>query len=376
MIYLDNAATTPLKEEVLESMLPWLRSDFGNPSSLYLPGRKARVAVESAREEIASFVNAHPSELFFTSGGTESNNAILRSAFYESRLVSSFAAPASEHHSVLHPLRDLSSQGASFSLIPVNCEGRVVPDSLLHFNQRSVLVSVMHANNETGVIQDLALVKEHVPEAFLHSDCVQSLGKVSVNVEELRVDFASFSAHKIHGPKGIGAMYVRRGIDFKAHQSGGAQERNRRAGTEAVALIVGMATAVRLACDRIREFQERSRLLSDLLRKRLAEIIPGVRFNTPQYKVLPNILNVSFPGGSATQGESILQMLDMQGVCVSNGSACVSGSQQASHVLLAMGLPVSEASMAIRFSFSFMNATEDVEAAVVATEQAYQSTLV
>lgn len=364
MIYLDNSATTRIDDEVLEAMLPWLKDGFGNASSQYALGRRSRVAIENARAEIAALLNAHPAEIIFTSGGTEANNAILKSVLEESDLADRLAVGATEHHAVLHPAEALRDRGKRIDILPVDAYGRVQRDALPLVNGPRTVLSVMHANNETGVIQPLADVRELAPDVLLHTDAVQSFGKIPVDVERLGVDFATISAHKIHGPKGVGAMYIRKGIDFKAHQQGGAQERNRRAGTEPTALIVGLQVAARNA---VAEMEQRGAHMAHLClvaRTELMQRIPQIRVNTPGDGALPNILNISFLDASALDGESILQRLDMEGVAVSNGSACVSGSMQPSHVLKAMGLPDAEAKAAVRFSVSKDTTEDDVRRAV------------
>lgn len=363
MIYLDNSATTRIDESVLEAMLPWLRDQYGNPSSLYTLGRRARVAVEDAREEIASLLNAHPAELIFTSGGTEANNTVLKSAMFDSALADTLVHSSIEHHAVLHPAESLAAQGAAVHEVGVTSGGTVRTDELAQYNAPRTLVSIMHANNETGVVQPLEEVRSVLTDALLHTDAVQSFGKIPFDTQRLGVDFASLSAHKIHGPKGIGAMVIRRGIDFKAHQQGGGQERNRRGGTESVALIVGFQTAARNA---VAEMEQRAAVMREriaLLRLLLENHLPDIRFNTPREGALPNILNVSFLDAAALDGEALLQAMDMSGVAVSNGSACVSGSMQPSHVLSAMGLPDAEARAAVRFSVSKDTTEEDIRAA-------------
>ncbi len=352
MIYLDNSATTILDAEVLEAMLPWLREDFGNASSAHFLGRRARVAVEAAREEIASLLHAHPAELIFTSGGTESNNTILKSCVDESGLVSRIACSSIEHHAVLAPLEELGQKGVQTRILPVDNDGRVQLEDVGELNSPKSLVSVMHVNNEIGTIQDLFALRAALPSALIHSDMVQSLGKVEINLPEMGVDFASFSAHKLHGPKGIGAMFIRRGIDFKAHQQGGGQERNRRAGTEAVALIVGFQVAVRKALENFRKSTELCVQRIQVLREELLREIPSIRINSPASGSAPHILNISFLDAESLDGDAILQLMDMRGIAVSNGSACVSGTMQPSHVLLAMGRSAAEAKAAIRFSLS------------------------
>ncbi len=352
MIYLDNSATTKMDEAVLDAMLPWLRDHYGNASSAHGLGRQARVAVESAREEIASYLNAHPAELIFTSGGTESNNAIIKSCMIASDLVDRFAHSSVEHHSVLAVAESLHKLDKPIHCILVDENGFVQTDQLSYHNHPRTLVSVMHANNETGLVQNLTALRAMLPEALIHSDMVQSFAKIPIDMQVLGIDFASFSAHKLHGPKGIGAMFIKRGIDFKAQQKGGGQERNRRAGTEAVALIVGFQVAARLAFQNFRRTTEQCVQQIQKLREELLRLIPQVRINTPVEHSLPHVLNISFEDAEQLDGDAILQLLDVQGIACSNGSACVSGSMQPSHVLLAMGRSKEEARAAVRFSIS------------------------
>ena len=364
MIYLDNSATTMLDEAVLEEMLPWMRQEYGNASSIYALGRRARVVVEKARTEVAGLINAHPAELTFTSGGTESNNSVLMSACRESGLVDRVVVGSIEHHAVLAPSEELASQGYRHHVLGVDAEGRYRPEDVASFNDARTLISLMHANNETGTIQPLAQLRAAVPDALLHTDAVQTLGKIRFDVQQLGVDFASFSAHKIHGPKGVGAMFIRKGIDFKAHQVGGGQERNRRAGTEPVALIVGFAAALRRSVSELDQRGTQMQAQIDTARAMILELIPDVRVNTPRDGSLPNILNVSFLDANRLDGESILQLMDMRGIAVSNGSACVSGSLQPSHVLSAMGLSDAEARAAVRISVSQHTTNEEIATAV------------
>jgi cysteine desulfurase len=440
MIYLDNSATTQMDEAVVEAMLPWMRDHFGNASSIYALGREARVMIENAREEFAHLVGAHPSEIIFTSGGTESNNTALKSACIDSALADRLIVSAIEHHAVLHPAEILAQQGFPLLVLPVTTEGFVEPQCLenddfsafiqhgqqaihagipssstgstltrsaqrtakgyrRHTNtprnptsntaKLSVLLSVMHANNETGAIQPVQEIAQKLrmlsPSALVHTDAVQAFGKIPLNVYTLGVDFATFSAHKIHGPKGVGALFIRKGIDFKAHQQGGAQERNRRAGTESPALIAGFITAARYA---IRELEARSQTMkarTSLLCSLLQSSIPNIRFNSfipdvssshsSGYSThwLPNIVNISFPDAEQLDGEAILQALDMQSVAVSNGSACVSGSQQPSHVLLAMGRSDSESKAAVRFSVCKDTTDEEIQQAVASLASIIES---
>jgi cysteine desulfurase len=355
MIYLDNSATTQIDKEVVESMLPWLYEEYGNPSSIYSLGRKARVAIENARTEIAHALHAHPAEIIFTSGGTESNNTVLKSCIHESKLVKALAISSIEHHAIIHPAEILSKQGVQVQYIHVNQDGLIPTDELKNYQLDNTLISIMHANNETGSIQPIKAIKDLLPSsALLHSDAVQSFGKIPVLVDELGIDFLTISAHKIHGPKGIGALFIKKGIDFKAHQQGGGQERNRRAGTESPALIVGFQTAVRIAINQLEKNAEHMYSLKQFLINNIISLIPDIHINGPinTQTSLPSIVNISFPNRPNIDGESLLQMMDIQDIAVSNGSACVSGSQQPSHVLSAMGRSQKEAKAAIRFSFS------------------------
>lgn len=363
MIYLDNSATTQLDAAVLEEMLPWLRQEYGNASSIYEMGRRARVAVERARTEIAGLIGAHPAEITFTSGGTESNNSVLKSVLSESGLADRLCVSAIEHHAVLHPADQLREQGIHVEVLPVSQHGVPLEHALHAFASSRTLFSIMHANNETGSVQPLAAVRNAIGTSLLHSDAVQTLGKIPINVGELGVDFMSFSAHKLHGPKGIGAMFIRKGIDFKAHQQGGGQERNRRAGTEPVALIVGFAAAVRMAVHNMETHATHMQACIDRARTRILAGIADVRVNTPSENALPNVLNVSFRDANRLDGEAILQAMDMAGVAVSNGSACTSGSLQPSHVLQAIGLSVDEAKAAVRISVSKYTTFEEIDTA-------------
>ena len=363
MIYLDNSATTKVDESVVEAMLPWLRENYGNASSIYQLGRQARVAIEYAREEIASLIGAHPAELIFTSGGTESNNTVLKSCTSESNLTDEVLYSAIEHHAVIHPAKELPPKIRT-SALSVDDKGIL---NLEEFAKRKTskrtLVSVMHANNETGMIQPLEKIRTIAPDALIHTDAVQSFGKIPVNMYEMGMDFASFSAHKIHGPKGVGALFIRKGIDFKAHQQGGGQERNRRAGTESPALIVGFQTAARQAVQEMAARTENMKSAVSLLRELIIQTSALISINTGLENSLPNILNVSFLDAETLDGEAILQSLDIHGIAASNGSACVSGSLQPSHVLSAMGRSDAEAKAAVRFSVSKDTTERDIRMA-------------
>ncbi|MCX7929748.1 MAG: cysteine desulfurase [Chlorobi bacterium] len=367
MVYLDNAATTRLDSAVLDAMLPWFGEDYGNASALYTLGRKARVAVEKARETIAHLIGAEPAELFFTSGGTEANNTVLKSLAWQSRSIATVAISTIEHHAIIHPAQALAEHGIELVWIPVDESGIVRLDTIDRgkLDRPDVLVSVMHSNNETGVLQPIAELRQLLPNALLHTDAVQSFGKVPLDVHQLGVDFVTLSAHKIHGPKGIGALYVRRGVRLEPYLHGGGQERGRRGGTEAVALIVGFAEAARRACAEMDDRAVHMRRLHNMLCQLLCEQIPDVRINTPSQS-LPHILNISFLDAERLDGEAILQLLDMRQIACSNGSACTSGSMQPSHVLLAMGRPDTEARAAVRFSLSKDSTADEVRTAAAA----------
>lgn len=373
MIYLDNSATTPLDARVLEAMMPWLTTEFGNPSSIHFVGRKARVEIEDARSEIADAIGAHPAEILFTSGGTESNNTVLLSALVYSKLATGAFCSAVEHHSVLDVVARLKEQGAKADVLPVDENGGVILHDDSRVSKAGTLVSVMHVNNETGYLQDMHSVRAAVPDSLLHTDAVQSLGKVDLNVGRFGVDFATMSAHKIGGPKGVGALFVRKGIDFKPIQIGGSQERNRRAGTENVAGIVGFRHAVRYAMTEFSETTNRIASLRQELLTLISQEIPYARINTRIAQSAPHILNISFPNADMIHGESLLQLLDIKGLAVSNGSACVSGSQQASHVLLAMGLSKKEAATAIRISLGSTTTKKDIHGAVTILSEVTRS---
>ncbi|GIV55253.1 MAG: cysteine desulfurase IscS [Candidatus Kapaibacterium sp.] len=367
MIYLDSAATTRLDERVLEAMLPWLGEDYGNASALYSLGRRARVAIEDARATIAACIGAEPAEVMFTSGGTEANNTVLKSVAWQSRTIRTVAHSTIEHHAVLHVAEALAPAGIELVPLPVDESGIVQLDAVEweRLDRPDVLISVMHSNNETGALQPIAEIRQRAPHALFHTDAVQSFGKVPLNVRELQVDFATLSAHKIHGPKGVGALYVRRGVLLEPFIHGGGQERGRRGGTEPVALICGFAQAAQLA---VAEMDARARhtgRLRALLQELLCTQIPNIRINTPE-RALPNILNISFLDAERLDGEAILQLLDFRGIACSNGSACTSGSMQPSHVLKAMGRPDAEARAAVRFSLSKDNTEDDVRSAAAA----------
>jgi cysteine desulfurase len=340
-IYLDYAATTPLDPRVLEAMMPYLTEKFGNPNSIHAFGREARKAVDEAREKIAALLNCRPSELVFTSGGTESDNLALRgvAAAYRQK-GNHIVTTAIEHHAVLHTCRALQDEGFEVTYLPVDEHGLVAPEQVAEaVTDRTILVSIMHANNEIGTMEPLAdivrAVKEKRPDVLVHTDAVQTVGHIPVDVEALGVDLLSFAAHKFYGPKGVGGLFVRRGVKLVPQLTGGGQERNRRSGTENVAGIVGMAKALEIAVAEMPTEIPRLQTLRDELINGVLAQIPDSRLNGHPTQRLPHNANFSFLG---VEGEALLLQLDLHGIAASSGSACTSGSLEPSHVLLALGL--------------------------------------
>lgn len=362
-IYADNAATTRLLAPVLDAMMPYLTEEYGNPSSLYGFGQTARQAVDGARRMVAECLHCRPDEVFFTSGGSEADNWALKmaAAALAQKGKKHIISTAFEHHAVLHTLTALEKQGFSVTLLPVYENGIVrVQDVKAALRPDTALVSVMFANNEIGTLQPVAEIGALCREngVLFHTDAVQAVGHVPVDFEGMSIDMLSLSAHKFHGPKGVGALLVRKGVRFGSLIDGGAQERNRRAGTENTAGIVGLAEAMRLACAGMEANAEKLILKRDRLIHGLLGALPRCRLNGEAEKRLPGNVNISFEG---IEGESLLLMLDMQGICASSGSACTSGSLDPSHVLLAIGLPHATAHGSLRLSLGEDITDEDVE---------------
>ncbi|MCC6398053.1 MAG: cysteine desulfurase [Bacteroidetes bacterium] len=365
-IYLDHTATTPLAPSVLEAMQPYLTGEFGNASSAHWFGRKAKDALEGARNRIARAIGAKPSELFFTSGGTEANNLAIQGALRAARKrgKTHLISEAAEHHAVLDTCEYMRDEGFSVTVLEVDAEGRLSPESVERALQPgTALVSVMHANNEVGTIQPVKeisriTVGRGVP---VHTDAVQSVGKIPVDVEDLGVQLLTLSAHKIYGPKGIGALYVRQGTAWEPVFHGGGQERGKRPGTENVASAVGFAAAVELVLEEREREMQRLQLLRDALQRELRAAFPRILVNGhPDFR-LPHLLSVSFDAGAMPmEGEMLVTNMDLEGVAVSSGSACTSGSVQPSHVLLAMGRDPGTAKATLRFSFGRGNSQEEL----------------
>jgi cysteine desulfurase len=361
-IYLDHNATTPLDPRVLQAMLPVLSEGWGNASSLHWFGQRARAAIDQARGEVAALIAAAPAEIVFTGGGTEADNLALRgvaAAAREPRRKVLFSAV--EHHAIVHTARALGEEGVPVQPVRVDADGRVDLDDLrAKLDETTALVAVMLANNETGVIQPVAEAVRlaHEKGALVHCDAVQAAGKIPVDVRELGVDLLALSAHKIYGPQGVGALFVRRGSRLKPLLRGGAQERNRRAGTENVAGIVGLGRAAALAGADLAAEGRRVAALRDRLEARLLAL-PGAQRNGGGPRV-PNTANVSF---ERTEAESLLLALDLEGLAVSTGAACAAGALEPSHVLRAMGLPPERVQGSVRFSLGRGNREADVERA-------------
>jgi cysteine desulfurase len=361
-IYLDHNATTPLDPHVLEAMTAVLREDFGNPSSLHWFGQRARGALDVARGQVAALIGAQPNEIVFTGSGTEADNLALRGvAGLSKEPRRKILYSGIEHHAIVNTAKALAEEGVPTEVIRVGTDGLLhLEDLEARLDDETALVSVMLANNETGVIQPVAEAarRAHAKGALVHCDAVQAAGKIPVDVRALEVDMLTVSAHKLYGPKGAGALYVKRGTRLRSLLRGGSQEKNRRAGTENVAAIVGMGAAAALASARLAEEAARESALRDALEARLLAI-PGTRVNGEGPRV-PNTTNVSFDG---IEAESLLMALDLAGVAVSTGAACAAGAIEPSHVLRAMGLPMPRIEGSLRFSLGRATTEDDVRLA-------------
>jgi len=366
-IYMDNNATTPLHPEVKKAMIDAM-GIFGNPSSLHTPGRRARQLAEEVREKVASFIGASPDEVMFAGSGSEANNTVLSVLTCQTKGcesnpngIAEIITTTIEHPCVLETSRCLQEQGVNVLYLDVDQYGKIDIEQLKDLvTDRTGLVSVMMANNEIGTIQDIRTIAEVVRErgALFHTDAVQAVGKIPVNVEELNVDYLTLSGHKIYGPKGIAALYVRKGAPFCPLIRGGHQERGRRAGTENTLGIVGLGKAIEVRSQEMEAEEKRLLALKAALKRGIEENIPDVQFVGHPTDCLPGTLNVSFDGA---EGEAIILYLDLEGIAVSTGSACASGSLDPSHVILATGLPAECAHSSIRISLGRENTMEEVE---------------
>jgi len=358
---MDNAATTAVSPAVLEKMLPYFTECYGNASSIHGTGRDARRALEESRRKVAGVLNCKPQEIYFTSGGTESDNwAIKGTAFANRKKGNHIITSAIEHHAVLHTCQWLEKQGFTVTYVPVDEYGQVNPqDVKAAITDQTILISIMAANNEIGTLQPIREIARiaHAHKIPFHTDAVQAIGAIPVDVQEIGCDMLSLSAHKFHGPKGVGALYIRQGTRVDTFMHGGAQERGKRATTENLAGIVGLAEALTLAVDHLEEKSARIAALRDQLIDGLTAI-PHVRLNGHRTNRLPNNCNVSI---RFVEGEALLLRLDLAGIAASSGSACTSGSLDPSHVLLAIGLPHEIAHGSLRFSLSDNTTQEEVD---------------
>ena len=359
-VYADHAATEPMRQEAKEAMIMALE-DFGNPSSIHAFGRLASAKIESARKEIAELLNCRPAEIYFTSGGSEADNWAIHAARYRAESV---VTSAFEHHAILHTLEAMEKAGTrQITVVAPKENGIIDPEEIgRRVNGSISMVTVMAANNEIGTLQPIQEISKEVRKygnklTVFHTDAVQAVGHIPIDVQKMGVDMLSLSAHKFGGPKGIGALYCRQGITPKPIMFGGGQERGHRPGTENVPAIIAMAAAMRVACENMAETAENVKNLRDRLLRRIEEI-PGSRIHGDKEKRLPGNINCSFSG---IEGETMALLMDLAGICVSTGSACTSGSGEPSHVLTALGLPRREAYGAIRISLGEENTEQEVD---------------
>lgn len=360
--YFDNAATTDIKEKVLREMFPYLANLYGNASSMYSIGRQSKRAIEEARGKVASIINANPKEIYFTSCGSESDNAVIKGFAYANESKGKHIITSKiEHHAILESCETLEKQGFKVTYLNVDKEGIVDLQELINsITPETILISIMFANNEVGTIQPIEeiaqIAKSH--DIAFHTDAVQAVGNVPIDVKKMGIDMLSMSAHKIHGPKGVGALYVRNGIEIEKYINGGHQERDKRAGTENVAGIVGMGEACKIAEITLEYHMQYLTKLRNYYTKKIMQHIPDSKINGSMEKRLPGNMNISFKN---TDAQELLFKLDEVGICASSGSACNTETQEPSHVLTAMGLTSDEAKGALRTTFGEDNTFEDVD---------------
>jgi cysteine desulfurase len=361
-IYLDSNATTPMRPEVVAAMLPIYTEDYGNPSSIHWFGQRAKALMDDARTQVSRLINAETSEVVFVSGGTEADNLAIRGIAESQKSKGRHIITSSiEHHAVLHTCRDLEKQGYEITWLGVSADGMVDPEDVHRaIRPDTILISIMHANNEIGTIQPIEEIGKiaETADVYFHSDGVQSTGKIPVDVKKLKVDLYSISAHKIHGPKGVGALFIKKGSVLKPLLTGGGHERNRRSGTENVAGIVGFGVAAKMAREGLSSEMTRVKELRDRLESGLKKNIDLIRINAENAPRLPNTSNIMV---DYAEGEGLVISLDLKGIAVSTGSACSSGSLEPSHVLTAIGKTPDEAHGSLRFSLNSMNTVQDVD---------------
>jgi cysteine desulfurase len=361
VVYVDNNATTQVAPEVLDEMAPYFHDLYGNPSSMHSFGGQVAAKLKEARHKMASLIGASPDEILVTSCGTESDNTAIRAALESYPDKKHIITTRVEHPAVLNFCEYLAENGYRVTFLPVDRQGRLNPEDLYkNLSDDTAIVSIMWANNETGVIFPIDEIAPVVQEkgAVFHTDAVQAVGKIPINMQQIPVDMLSLSGHKLHGPKGIGALYIRKGTKFSPFLIGGHQERGRRGGTENVAYIIGLGKACELAAEHMGEENKRVKYLRDKLEKELIERVPNAIVNGDRELRLPNTTSISF---EYVEGEAILLMMNEFGICASSGSACTSGSLEPSHVLRAMGVPFTAAHGSIRFSLSIYNTEEEID---------------
>ena len=361
-VYLDNSATTRMDSSVLEEMIPFLSDNYGNASSVYSIGRLSKKAIEDSREKVANILNCRPDEIYFTSGGSESDNTAIKGIARANREKGKHIITSKiEHLAVLDTCKKLEEDGFEVTYLDVDEYGRINLDELKSsIRKDTILISIMYANNEVGTIQQISQIGKIVKEnnIYFHTDAVQAIGSVKIDVQAQNIDSLSLSAHKFYGPKGIGILYVKKDIKFEKFIDGGHQERNKRAGTENVANIVGLAKALEMAYDKLEEHTLKISQLRDYYENSVKESIPNIKINGDINDRLPGNSNISFIG---VNGQDLLLNLDMMEICVSSGSACTSGSINASHVLMALGLDEDIARSSIRVSIGKYNTKEDID---------------
>ncbi len=362
IIYLDNAATTKVRQEVVDAMLPYFTEQYGNPSSVYKFAGESKKAVDNARDIIAKSLNTNSQDIYFTAGGSESDNWVLKATAEAYRSKGKHIITSKiEHHAILHTCNYLEKEGYEITYIDVDENGIVKLDELEKaIREDTILISIMFANNEIGTIQPIKEIGEiaHKYNVIFHTDAVQAYGHIPIDVEDMNIDMLSASGHKLNGPKGIGFLYIKKGLKLRSFVHGGAQERRRRAGTENVTGIVGFGKAVEIAMNNMQERIDKEIALRDRLIEKVLKRVPYTRLNGDRTKRLPNNVNFSF---QFIEGESLLIMLDMKGICASSGSACTSGSLDPSHVLLAIGLPHEIAHGSLRLTLSEENTEEEID---------------
>lgn len=360
--YFDNSATTMVKEEVINAMFPYLSVQYGNPSSIYSIGRNAKRAIEEARKRVASLINCKPEEIYFTSCGSESDNTALKGiAYLNENKGKHIITSKIEHPAILHSCQNLEKHGFDVTYLDVDEKGFVNLESLKSsIREDTILISIMFANNEIGTIEPIKEIAEiaHSNNIIFHTDAVQAVGNIPIDVQKMGIDMLSLSGHKIYAPKGIGALYVKKGIEFERFMDGGHQEKNKRAGTENVAEIVGLGKAAEIAEKNLIEYQKKLRELRDYCLGEIKKNIPNIHINGTMEKRLPGNINVSF---NNIDSNELLFRLDGFGICASGGSACSSGDNSPSHVLTAIGVPSELARSAVRFTFGDFNSKDDVD---------------